>query len=238
MLLSLLTLALVGCEKDVDSEPCEGDGALMACSEPTQTADYYAAISSSYFDTMDYRVKLEAWPPYAETVARWEWPPWLKLTAYGREDIEASDTLLTFYPSIVEERDCRGFDTQPFGRCRVTFYYDDHDGKPCPIYEEFTFNDAGEVTWIEAWSDLPGFLPMADADAWAEGEDVSRLSAKIPGLGTADGRIDLDSEAMAEAEAADADVADFVWRARDWQAAWIEETLAAGDGIWEEGCGW
>jgi len=238
VLSSVLLLALVGCAKDSAVDPCEGDDALAACSSPTQSPEYYASISSAYFDTMDYRVALESWPPYAETVARWEWPPWLKLTAYGREDIEASDTLLTFYPSIVEDRDCRGFDTQPFGRCRVTFYYDDHDGRPCPIYEEFTFNDAGEVTWIEAWSDLPGYLPMDDADEWAEGGGVNRLSARIPGLGGASGRIDLDSEAMAAAEAEDADVADFVWRARDWQAAWIEETLAAGDGIWEEGCGW
>ena len=65
-----------------------------------------------------------------------------------------------------------------------------------------------------------------------------RFKTAIPGLGHGDGALDLDSAAMAEAEAADADVADFVWRARDWQAAWIEETLAAGDGIWEEGCGW
>ena len=78
--------------------------------------------------------------------------------AYGRENIEASDTLLRAYPSIVEERDCRGFDTQPFGRCRVVFYYDDpeHEGRGCPIYEEFVFNDDGGITWIERGLSGPG----------------------------------------------------------------------------------
>ena len=202
---------------------------------------YYAEMSSKYFDTMDRRVELEEWPPYGETVARWEWPPWLKLTAYGRENIESSDTLLRAYPSIVEERDCRGFDTQPFGRCRVVFYYDDpsHEGRGCPIYEEFVFNDAGEITWIEAWSDLPGFMPMNDtADPWAEGDDVQRLSSRIPGLGAGDGTLDLESPAMISAAASDPDVADFKTRASDFFATWSAELAAAGDEMWVEGCGW
>ena len=79
---------------------------------------------------------------------------------------------------------------------------------------------------------------MPDADTWAEGDDVSRLSSRIPGLGSATGAIDLDSEAMTTAAATDPDVADFVWRARDWRAAWLVELEAAGDDLWERGCGW
>ena len=245
--LSFPLLSLPACSGDTDSgaataaPACDGEGALMDCLEPTQTMAYYAEKSSMYFDTMDRRVELDGWPPYGETVARWEWPPWLKLTAYGRENIEASDTLLRAYPSIVEERDCRGFDTQPFGRCRVVFYYDDpeHEGRGCPIYEEFVFNDAGEITWIEAWSDQPGMLPMdADADPWAEGTDVNRLSARIPGLGHADGSLDLDGAAMQAAVAADGDVADFHGRASDFFATWTAELEAAGDDMWARGCGW
>ena len=205
------------------------------------SADYYAQNSSGYFDTMDTAADMDAVPPYSELVARWEWPPWLKLTAFGYDNILAADTMLRLYPSTIPERDCRGFEVQPFGRCRVVFYYEDelHQGRGCPIYEEFTFNDDGEITWIEAWSDLPGSLPMREgADEWAEGEGVTRLSTRIPGLGNPRGLIDLDSEAMTVAAESDADVADFVTRAGDWWTTWSEEYGAAGDEMWETGCGW
>jgi len=234
---------VVGCSatstKDSASDPlaCGTDAAHTACASPTQTAEYYAAKSSEYFDTMDYRVELEEWPPYGEQVARWEWPPWLKLTAFGRDNIEAADTLLQLYPSIVEDRDCRGFDTQPFGRCTVVFYYDDHEGLGCPIYEEFVFNDDGEITWIEAWSDLDGMRPTTADDPWSERDGAPRLSDRIPGLGTPTGAIDLDSDAM-HAARADSDVDDFVVRANDWYPTWSAELAAAGDGMWAEGCGW
>ena len=223
-------------------DPCvpAGDDALSTCLRPTMAPAYYADWSSGYFDTMDSAVEEPAEMPYSELVARWEWYPWLKLTAFGYDNILATDALLRLYPSTIPERDCRFFDEQPFGRCRVVFYYEDveHEGRGCPIYEEFTFNDAGEITWIEAWSDLPGFLPMADADdLWGEGE-VSRLSTRIPGLGNAGGLIDLDGEAMAAASAADPDVADFVGRANDWYATWAAELEANREFMWEVGCGW
>ena len=161
----------------------------------------------------------------------------LESLGYTRENIETTDTLLTLYPSVVTDRDCRAFDTQPFGRCTVVFYYDDHDGKPCPIYEEFTFNDAGEITWIEAWSDVDGLRPTTSDDPWGE-DGIDRLATRIPGLGTATGTLDLDSPEMAAAAEADPDVADFVTRANDWYGTWIEEYQAAGDDLWEVGCGW
>ncbi len=224
-------------------DPCEeaGENALSTCLEPTMSDEYYARHSSGYFDTMDTAADMDVVPPYSELVARWEWPPWLKLTAFGYDNILAADTMLRLYPSTIPERDCRAFDEQPFGRCRVVFFYEDelHEGRGCPIYEEFTFNDAGEITWIEAWSDLPGLLPMdASQDAWAEGEGVTRLSTRIPGLGSSRGMIDLDGEAMAAAVERDDDVADFVVRANDWWNTWSEEYGAAGDEMWEVGCGW
>ena len=230
----MLLMTLLACAED----PCQGPGALSTCLEPTQDADYYAKWSSAYFDTMDYSVEGDPMP-YSELVARWEWPPWLKLTAYTRENIEATDTLLTLYPSVVKERDCRGFDTQPFGRCVVTFYYDAHEGQPCPIYEEFVFNDAGEVTWIEAWSDVDGLRPWSEGEDWTEEPEIVRLSSRVPGLGNSEGRIDLDSEEMAAAVEADPDVADFVTRARDWQGTWLEELENTDqDEMWATGCGW
>jgi hypothetical protein len=227
-----------GCSSEDACTDNGGADGLSTCLEPAHSDAYYEAQSHLYFNTMDANEDRDVGPNYAELVARWEWPPWLKLTAFGREDIIESDLLLRLYESTVPERDCRAFGRQPFGRCRVTFYYTEHEGRGCPIYEEFTFNDAGEVTFIEAWSDLPGMLPMDDSDEWAEGDTVDRLSTRIPGLGSAEGRVDLSSSALAEAAAEDDDVADFVARATDWRAAWVEELEGAGDDLWERGCGW
>jgi len=240
---ALLGLPLAGCAgaapEDEKSDACAGPGALLGCSAPTMPPEHYVAQAELYFDTMDARVPLGAFPDYTERVARWEWPPWLKLTGWTREGIEISDRLLRAYPSIVDERDCRFFDEQPFARCRVVFYYDAHDGQGCPIYEEFAFNEAGQMSWIEAWSDQPGLLPMdAAADRWAEGADVSRLASRVPGLGDPSGDVDPDSEAMERAAAADADVADFQARARDFGTSWAAEAELAGDDLWARGCGW
>jgi hypothetical protein len=232
------TVACTASKEPSSVDNCQSDAPYLNCLSPTMSDEYYIEQSSAYFDTMDYRVDLEDWPPYSELVARWEWPPWLKLTAFGRENIESTDTFLQLYPSIVSERECQAFDTQPFGRCYVVFYYDDHDGKGCPIYEEFSFNDQGEITFIEAWSDVDGLRPQDADDRWAEKEGISRLSSRIPGLGRADGLIDLDGEAMTNATLQDEDVADFVYRANNWQETWLEEYSNAGDEMWSVGCGW
>lgn len=243
--LILLLTASVGCvvEPEPPVDPCTVDGgigALSTCLQPTLDEAYYVEWSNGYFNTMDTEEDRDVVPPYSDLVARWEWPPWLRLTAFGYDNILAADQLLRLYPSTVLERECLFFNEQPFGRCRVVFYYEDdlHQGRGCPIYEEFTFNDAGEITWIEAWSDLPGSLPMADPnDRWGEGE-VDRLSTRIPGLGNASGLIDLDGDHMSEAAAIDPDIADFVTRANDWFVTWSAELEAAGDAMWVTGCGW
>ncbi len=241
IVLSMLGLSL-GCTPTKETESplglCDSEGATADCLSPTMSPEYYVEQAHLYFNTMDTAADRDVGPDYSDLVARWEWPPWLKLTGFGEEQMVDGDLLLRLYPSTIPERECLAFDVQPFSRCRVVFYYDDHDGRPCPIYEEFIFNDAGEVTWIEAWSDLPGMLPMADDDTWAEGEGVTRLGTRIPGLGTADGRVDLDGEAMLAAAETDEDVADFLYRANDWQTTWMAEYEAAGDDLWERGCGW
>jgi hypothetical protein len=234
-----LLAVLLSCAPAAEKpDPCAGADALAACGSPKLSPEAYVATAQAYFDTMDRRVEAPPWPPYSERVARWEWPPWLKLTAYTRDNIHATDTALRAYPSVVTDRECRAFETQPFARCRVVFRYDDRPDSPCPIYEEFLFNDAGEVTWIEAWSDLPGLGPVdLEADPWAEGSAASRLSSRIPGLGSPTGWIDPAGEAMGEAAARDPDVADFVRRAEDWAGTWAEEHEAVGESMWEVGCG-
>lgn len=220
------------------ADPCDGPGAPAACVDPDHGAEWYVTQSLAYFDTMDFTVEDLVFPPYGEMVVRWEWPPWLKLTGYTREGIEASDMALRLYPSTIPERDCRFFPENPFGRCYVVFYYDAYPGRPCPIYEEFTFDAQGNITWIEAWSDLPGMRPMPEDDPWAEGDEVSRLGSRIPGLGTPDGRIDPKGEPLQAAAADDPDVADFVARTDDWFAAWLDEWQEQGEDAFPIGCGW
>ncbi len=241
----VLFFVLPGCAPDLTDaantkgDPCTvggGAGALSTCRLPQQDPEYYVEQGLLYFDTLETGVDPSIRPEYADWVARWEWPPWLKLTGYGREDMEMADAIIRLLPTEVPERDCRAFAVAPFTRCRVNFYYEDYGDQPCPIYEEFTFNDAGQITFIEAWTDDPAFLPMADLeDSWGEGQ-TNRLSTRLPGLGNVEGKIDLDSPWMADAVAADADIADFVRRARDFYATWIEEYSSAGDAF-ARGCG-
>ena len=238
-LFALLSLA---CSDEPDPRHCGEDGALSTCLSPTQSDAYYVEQAQLYFDSMDREQYRDLDPKYSALVARWEWPPWLKLTAYTQEVIAATDLLLRLqYKSVVLERDCRAFAVQPFARCRVVFYYDDeeHQGRGCPIYEEFTFNDAGEITFIEAWSDLPELLPMdAALDAWAETDSVDRLSTRVPGLGRSDGEIDPGGEVMTKAAQKDAVLADFRTRSFDFYGTWLAEVQAAGDDLWARGCGW
>ncbi len=220
----------------VDAEPEDtGDpSAYSTASVPTRPPEWYVEQAMIYFDTLDTRADPAIVPEYAPDVARWEWPPWLYLTGWGAQQMIATTrAALRIDPSIVEDRDCRFFPTQPFARCYVDFVY---DGGSCPIYEEFTFNDAGEMTFLEAWSVMPERMPVADyaADPWAEG----RLSTRIPGLGSPSGAIVLDAPWMLDAAADDAEVADFVRRASDFWATWREAYDAVGEDIYAIGCGW
>jgi hypothetical protein len=148
-------------------------------------------------------------PQYSPLVVRFEWPPWLLTTGYGDAAMRATDEALRAYQTDYRTIDCRFFPEQPFGRCRVVFLYGrdnpsttQDERTDCPIYEEFTFNDAGQITFIEAWTDHPDYLPMAGDDPWAEDDDVMRLSTRIPGLGNAQGRIAPSSRTIREAAAA------------------------------------
>ncbi len=214
-------------------------GAPSTCISPQEDAGaYYVAQALLYFDTIDTSVAPGDSPNYSTLVARWEWPPWLKLTGFGKEAMVEIDQLLkNGDPAAVPLRDCRAFGTQPFARCRISFQY---TGGMCPIYEEFTFNQDGETTFIEAWSNQPGLLPMPDpsADPWGEGPGVHRLSTKLPGLGDAHGLIQLDAGWMQAAAAKDPEIADFVNRAGNFFPTWSAEYAEAGADLYARGCGW
>ncbi len=213
---------------------------LSTQQKPRQAPSYYVDQGYKYFDAIDTTAPEESVPTYSPLVARWEWPPWLKLTGYTKPMMADSDRLLkTLAPAKVAPRDCRFFPVQPFARCRVAFTYTNQGGgKPCAIYEEFTFNDQGEMTFIEAWSDLPGLLPSGPSDPWAEGSGVHRLSTRVPGLGTPTGRIDPAGACMKQAATEDAEIADFVTRALDFWPTWGAENSKAGSDYFARGCGW
>ena len=101
-------------------------------------------------------------------------------------------------------------------------------------------DDKGQVmTFIEAWADMPGYLPYADPnDTWAEGDAVHRLSTKVPGLGGATGLIDPLGAAMQRASLVDADVADLIPRTQDFYSAWLDEHAIQGADYFSRGCGW
>lgn len=106
---------------------------------------------------------------------------------------------------LCTNREHRFFHENPFVRSRVTFYYGETaeddiktGANAIHIYEEFTFNSFGQITFIEAWWDNPDNknlpktlgmdwcswpqLPLRDPDGWPP-LNINRLSTKIPGLG-------------------------------------------------------
>lgn len=226
---ALVALLAAGCDP--------GPGALSTHLTPRQAPAYYVEQGQKYFATLDSSADPTIEPDYSIMVARWEWPPWLKLTGIGRDNMIGLDkNVVKATPATVPILDCRAFAVQPFARCHMSFTYAQG---ACPIYEEFTFNDQGEMTFIEAWSDIPGLLPYTDpADRWAEGAGVHRLSTKVPGLGDAAGLIDPAADWTQKAAANDPEIADFAARAQDFVGSWLEAYRNAGKDFFARGCGW
>ncbi len=237
----LVAMASLGCSTKAE-DPCAGTGALAGCLKPTKEPSYYVAQAELYFDTLDYTKDPEKVPSYSPHVVRWEWYPWLKLTAYGRAIMVQGNKALTIRDktTTVPVKECRAFTKQPFARCYVEF---DYAGKRCPIYEEFFFNDKGETTWVEAWSVLPGKHPMpmrSQVDRWAERADVVRLGDKIPTLGGLAGDLDIDDAAFQSAVSRDPEVQDLFDRATNFTQALTAElnSRPSEEEMYADGCGW
>jgi hypothetical protein len=208
---------------------CGTDSALAGCLTPKFSAEYYIDQGVKYFQTMQSDIPIDVIPNYSDRVIRWEWPPWLLLTGYKKDGLITTDILLKLNPTSYDTIDCRFFDTQPFCRCHVVFNY---SGETCPIYEEFTFNDQGEITFIEAWSDFESLLPMGPGDdgIWDDSEywgmkDVNRLATKIPGLGNETGLIDVNAGWMKNAAQADPDIREMHKRLKDPVNTWLVQLL-------------
>ena len=193
---------------------------------PKQPESYYIGQANEYFDSLDTSVE-KGKPNYSVKVARWEWPPWLILTGFHKQKVHVIDGLIRASgPCICVNRTLKFFPQNPYIRSVITFYYGKSDienkENPLQIYEEFTFNDSGEITFVEAWYDQPykDLLPPLDENGWPiSQESVKRLSTQIPGLGNPDGLIDLNSEAMIACAKSNQIVADFRDRAEHFDKA-------------------
>lgn len=125
------------------------------------TPQYYLEQAYAYFDTIDFFVFKGGAPHYAKDVIRWEWHPWLLLTGYGARSMQL-DVLQKLYPTRITNRNCTVSEVAPQVRCSVSFAYLGHTNTT-DIYEEFTFNELGEITFIEAWSETPEVRAQRDA---------------------------------------------------------------------------
>lgn len=221
---------------------CGTDGALSTCLTPKFDSAYYVEQGIKYFQTMQSDIPNDVQPNYSPLVIRWEWPPWLLLTGYKKDFLISSDILLKLKPTSYYKLDCKYFAEQPFCRCHVIFNYSNDS---CPIYEEFTFNDQGEMTFIEAWSDFESKLPAnmnAGSDStwnedeyWAKQANINRLSTKVPGLGNTTGKIDINSSWMKTAANADTSVAELVRRLKDPISTYFQQ-LATHQNELSHGC--
>lgn len=208
---------------------CGTDGALAECLTPKFSPEYYIEQGVKYFQTMQSDIPIDVIPNYSELVIRWEWPPWLLLTGFKKDFLISSDILLKLNPTKYDIIDCKYFDKQPFCRCHVIF---DYSGEKCPIYEEFIFNNQGQITFIEAWSDYESGLPMGSGNdsIWDEEEfwgmkEINRLSTKVPGLGNDSGRININSVWMTDAMKIDKDVAELVKRLKNPVSTYLEQLI-------------
>jgi hypothetical protein len=225
--LVLLLFFISSCNTEKKIEPiipqnCGTDGALATCLTPKFDSAYYIEQGVKYFLTMQSDIPINIIPNYADFVIRYEWPPWLLLTGYGKKFMIDSDILLKLNPTKYDTIDCKFFKDQPFCRCHVIF---DYSGEKCPIYEEFVFNDQGQITFIEAWSDFESTLPKnmnagtdgvwSEDEYWAKQKDVRRISTLIPGLGNRTGKINTASSYFLNAVSADSTIADLATRLKN-----------------------
>jgi len=198
-------------------DPCEH--ALSTNLTPKFIASYYVRQCDVYFNSLEGKFQFFK-PNYSRKICRWEWPNNALLTGYGRTTMYNVDSILRTYPCICVEREHRYFSLQPYARSIVTFYYGDDillRKKPIRMYFEFTFNDQGEITFIESWLAKQGEqLPLFRHDGWPTGE-FYRLSTIVPGLGNKNGYIDINSAVMYISGTSDLNVAELRNRAFEYQ---------------------
>lgn len=215
--MSCLPNSFLGFSSDPDIDPCEH--ALSTNLTPKFIGKYYIRQCDVYFNSLEPKYQFFK-PNYSKKICRWEWPSSVFLTGYGCKTVHSIDTILRTYPCLCIEREHRFFKQQPFARSIVTFHYGNDAKtkmKPTRMYFEFTFNDQGQITFIESWLARQGEqLPLFRNDGWPTGE-FYRISTLIPGLGNRQGNIDINSAVMYISGTGDAKVAELRNGAFDFQ---------------------
>ncbi|KAJ1625021.1 hypothetical protein T492DRAFT_1042876 [Pavlovales sp. CCMP2436] len=228
---------------------CGTTGALASCLQPTQSARAYLRQADLYFNSVDPELynPLDSpttlgYPNYSPTAMRWEWPPWLLLTAFTKDQfivVDGIDRKESPFSVPKVNRECKYYNSSPFVRCAVNLWSTGVNRTTleswptssvtcgCTIWEEFTFNNDGEVTFVEAWSHS---LPKS-----------ARMSARIPGLGQPSGAIDPNDGVVWDPIAAvQPDVATLHARAQNLvtQGASIALTYSSLNGMEGSGVEW
>lgn len=250
----------MGCNSSTNSFPLEKTpkapdadiNGLSTRFTPNKPKDVYLNQAQTYFNFLVTNLDVHVNPDYSFGLIRWEWPPWLVLTGLGSHStLKIDENIRKGGPCLCPNQEHRFFDQNPFVRSRITFYYGktaEEDSKTgtnaIHIYEEFTFNSFGQITFIEAWWDNPenlnlpktlgkGWctwpqLPPRESDGWPPLE-INRMSSKIPGLGCGR-RSMLSSDSLKEAAKKDPYVKEFRERlehfAGEIMVTGAEQTLA------------
>ena len=227
----------MGCTSSSSSENLENlpENQLSTSLKLKLSKFYYTTQCDRYFDSLDSTKINRILPRYSTLVARYEWPPWLILTGLGAKQTTLVDSLIREVPCICVNRRHQIFDVQPFGRSQVTFYYGNDVKKyldiinnknindeelleelenlnAIHIYEEFTFNSKGQITFIEAWSADPiiDYFNLHNTP-----KDMNpRISTEIAGLGNSEGLINLENKLIIDSK--NKDVKEFGLRAKNF----------------------
>ena len=155
-------------------EPCLNPGTQSDryVSATDHDPEYYVEQANKYFDTLDPNAEPGSMPYYSEQVVRWEWPPAIAHGPWEAGMIDTAEVLKVGDPSTVPERDCRfskhnrSRDVTSSLNTRVVL----------PYLRRVCLQRCGEMTFIEAWSDLPGLRPQqGDDDRFGERGTFYRL---------------------------------------------------------------
>ena len=171
-----------------------------------QPADFYLARADAYFNLISGKDSQGKnlpsnflKPEYSKFMVRWEWEPWLLLTGKNdgwKEEWELIDSTLPLsLPSVISNRVYRFSTVNPYIRSIIDIKYEG-SARTLRIYEEFTFNDHGQMTFIEAWTfddpkvapefnvlEKESFIDPSTNRFWPDETKMYRMSTLLPGLG-------------------------------------------------------
>lgn len=127
--------------------------------QATREKEYYIEQAHLYFDliagTKD-RSLTQLF--YSNWLIRYEWEPWLMLTAQNN-GVDTAKLIDSLEPEAIpcevpmEQRYVRFYTTNPFVRMMIRIYWPDRTSDIVTwIYEEFSFDRNNDICFIEAWS--------------------------------------------------------------------------------------